>query len=269
MEPRRHDLLTVLGIGAVVYVLAKLVHEALGHGLTCHFSGAAWLGFSSSWNQCDYGGVGAWAVRATKAAGTLANLLLGLVALLLLRARPGRPGATIYFWWLLAAVNLFMGAGYLAVDPLFGFGDLTAFLEDLPGAAVWRWVLVATGAGLYALWVIVLLRRLRLLLGGSGASSRREAWRLCLAPYLAAGGALLTVAALWNSEGPLYALTSALATLGGTSALAWMPACVSVRPVEPAGAHVQRSLSWLVAGVLAAGLCLAVLGPGVAFGPAG
>jgi hypothetical protein len=263
MKPTKHDVLTVLSIGVVVYVLAKIIHEGLGHGLTCHFSGAAWLGFSSSWNQCDYGSMGVWAVRATKAAGTIANLAFGLGALLVLYARPSSRGTTFYFLWLMSAVNLLMGAGYLAVDPVFGFGDWTAFLEGLPGAAVWRWVLVATGAGLYALWVVVLLRRLRGLLGGATTSPRADAWRLCLVPYLAAGGALLTIAALFNSEGPIYALTSALATLGGTSALAWMPACVPNGPVASHGARVERSLPWVVVGALAAIFCLAFLGPGI------
>ena len=261
MDSRKHDVLTVLFIGVIVYVLAKVIHEGLGHGLTCHFSGATWLGFSSSWNQCDYGSVGVWAVRATKAAGTIANLAFGLGALFVLYARPSGRGATLYFLWLFSAVNLLMGAGYLAVDPVFGFGDWTAFLEGLPGAGVWRWILAATGAGLYALWVIVLLRRLRGLLGDT--SPRVDAWRLCLVPYLAAGGALLTIAALFNSEGPIYALTSALATLGGTSALAWMPACVPDGPVASPGARVERSLPWVVVGVLAAIFCLAFLGPGI------
>jgi hypothetical protein len=259
------DMATVLAIGAVAYVAAKLLHEAVGHGVVCASVGGTWEGFSICWNMCNYDAVGDWPRRLTKAGGTLANLTAGTGALILAPFFTRATGATRYFVWLLAAVNTLMAAGYLAVDPLFGFGDWTAFLERLPGAAVIRWVLAAAGIGLYALFVVMLLRRLRPFLGAGGRGPRATARRLTLFPYLISGGVLVTGAALLNSLGPIYALTSGLATLGGTSALAWMAACVDDKARTDDPIAVERSWPWIAVGVVVAAVCVVVLGPGLVF----
>jgi hypothetical protein len=75
----------------------------------------------------------------------------------------------------------------------------------------------------------------------------------------------MTGAALLNSLGPKYAATSALATLGGTYLLVWIPAAIG--PPGPAGAierrRIERSRGWLVAGVVALAFVVGLFGPGI------
>jgi len=244
-----HDRLTIIAIALVVYLLATLVHEGLGHGGACLLTGGEFVGVSTAWCDCDKAGLEPWAVRAIKAAGCGANLLVGAAALLAL-PRVGR-GATAYFFWLLAAVNLFMCAGYLLADPIFGFGDWTAFLEGLPG---WlRAPLIAAGGAL----AFGTIRTLNPHLGPGRVASGRA---LALLPWAVVGCGVMTAAAMLNVYGMEFAISSGMATVGGTSFLAWMHRIERGAPVEPIVVH--RSRTWLLLGAVAL-LLLVVFGRGI------
>jgi len=139
------DVATVLAISAVVYVTAAICHEGLGHGLASLLVGGKPLAISTSWFSWDRTGVGPLAVRAVAAAGTVANLFMGAVLLGPLYAFSPRTGNWYYFGWLGAAVNLFMGGGYLMASPLFDFGDWQEFVRGLWPELVWRIGLVILG----------------------------------------------------------------------------------------------------------------------------
>jgi hypothetical protein len=255
----RTDRATVLAVAAVEYLVAKLVHEGVGHGGACVFTGHTLVAFTTSWCDCDLPDGEVSARRIVKAAGTLANLVVGGLAVAALPWARRRSAATAYATWLTAAVNLLMGLGYVFSDALLGFGDWTAILATLPAIPWLRWVLAAGGAAAYVgvAFVLVALGRWH----WSGARARREARELMLLPYLVIGGGLMTLAALRNPLGPEYALTSALATLGGTSALAWLPATVDSSEGSPT--WVTRHRGWIAGGVLAAAGALLIFGPGV------
>jgi hypothetical protein len=239
----------------VAYLVAKVVHEAIGHGLTCVVVGAELHGVSTSWCDCDKSGVDAGAARAVKAGGTMANVFVGRAALALVRRRRERD-ATSYALWMCAAVNCFMAAGYLMVDPIFGFGDWTAFLEGVPYASAVRLALVASGLALAAQTIAALLPFL-----GSPPARGRRGLRLALLPWAVVGGGVMTAVAMANVLGPKYALTSALATIGGTSFLAWFHQLEWLqgddRPIE-----VGTSRGWIAAGATAL-VCAVVLGRGI------
>ncbi|MBT3221076.1 MAG: hypothetical protein HN348_18500, partial [Proteobacteria bacterium] len=229
---------TVLSIALVVYLLATLTHEGLGHGTACLLTGGDLVGVSTAWCDCDKSELGPWAVRVIKAAGCGANLLVGSGALLALRWA-GR-GATAYFLWLLAAVNLFLVAGYLLVSPVFGFGDWAAFLEGLPG--IMGLPLIAGGVVLAAATIHFLLPHL----GPNRVAAGRT---LALLPWAVVGGGVMSAAAMLNVHGVEYAFSSALATFGGTSFLAWMYRLGWGRHLDPI--TVQRSSAWIVTGLVA------------------
>ena len=263
------DVVTVLAISAVVYVTAALCHEALGHGLACLLVGSRPDAFSTSWFDWDQSSAEPWAVRAVAAGGTVANLLVGSMLLALLYWFSPRSGSWYYFLWLGAAVNLFQGGGYLMTSPGFGFGDWYAFVKGLQPEIVWRVVLSIVGV-LISFGALVLLEQLaEPLLGPDPEERSRRAWLLLWVPYLAVGGGLMTVSALFNSRGPIFAVSSALATLGGTAFLPWLATWIAHSRSFASNDTLPllRSWGWVVAGCAAAFCSLAIFGPGVSFGP--
>ena len=262
------DRITVLAIAALVYTLAKVTHEGLGHGVACLAVGGTLRGVSSSWCDCDVGGVGAWAGRAVNAAGTLANLGLAVVILGVQRFWPPKSGPAAYFVWLTFAVNALIGAGYLMVDPIFGFGDWTAFLAGLDGGLPLRLVFAGIGLALTMLAFRYAGRALVPFVGTTVAQAVPAARILCWFPWAAAGGVLLTGAAALNHYGPKYAFTSALATLGGTWMLVWIPSTfgrVRPGPAEPT-LLIERSSAFVAGGMAATAFLLSFFGPGITSG---
>jgi hypothetical protein len=263
------DVVTVLAVSAVVYVTATLCHEGLGHGVACLIVGGKPEAISTSWFAWDRSGFAPWAVRAVAAGGTIANLLAGVVCLALLYGLSPRSGSWYYFLWLCSAVNLFMGGGYLMTSPLFGFGDWHEFVKGLRPEVVWRISLAAIGALISGGVLLLLVQLAEPLLG---ADLEERMWRarlLCWVPYLAAGGVLMTVSALFNSRGPIYAFSSALATLGGTAFLPWLTKWIE-HPrilVSDDALSILWSWGWLAAGSIAALSSLAIFGRGVTFHP--
>ncbi len=253
-----NDRRTILAIAAVVFVVASLTHEGIGHGGACLVTGGKLLGLASSFCDCDKAGLTVGSVRLVKAAGTLANLGLGAVAVLVLRGRAWPP-ATRYALWMLGTVNLLHGGGYLLVDPLAGFGDWTAFMEGLAPPWAWRVGLSVIGLLLYAGTIRLALDALEPFLGAEPDDRMARGRALCLPPYLWVGGVLMTGVALLNYETPWLALSSAAATLGGTSALAWMyrPRGRRARPAAAAPIAVPASRGWQLLGMVAVLFALA------------
>ena len=208
---------TAYAVGAVVYLTAKLVHEGVGHGGACLATGSDLVAFSTAWANCETSTETAAVV--VDVGGTFANLL----AAALLWPFMGRPTDPIanYAVVLATGVNLLMGLGYMFADPLFGFGDWTDVF-DVYGVGTGPRIgfgLVAGAA--YVLLAMRWMKRATPIFGS--ADPKRRARTLLTEPYLVVGGVLMTAAAATSPYGPALAVTSALATLGGTSALAWLP----------------------------------------------
>lgn len=261
---RRGDTWTILAIGMLALLLSNVVHEGLGHGGTCLLVGGRPLALSSAWFESDMEGVSAWGRRAELAGGTLANLIVGALLMVLLRLRQPRSAQAFYFLWLAGIVNLFQGGGYLLTSPLFGFGDWSEFVRGLEPLWAWKIGLTLLGLLLYSASLWLGARALVPLVAGAGTDARRLARRLCWLPYLVVGGGVFSLAAAFNPHGPAFMLTSALAHLGGCAWLVWLPEWV--RPGAAAGAPLgplARHSGWLVAGTLAALVCVLVLGPSV------
>lgn len=75
---------------------------------------------------------------------------------------------------------------------------------------------------------------------------------------------MLTSAAALNFHGPAYVVTSALATLGGTFLLLWLPVAVApAAETAPPPLAVPRSAGWLAAGAAMLVFLAAAFGPGI------
>lgn len=264
----RLDVLTIASIAVVVYALANVIHEAMGHGLTCILAGGKALVLSSVHFEGDTGSLSPWANRLVSAGGSLANFAAAALTLAAM-ARTGHASARWrYGLWLFFTVNTLQACGYFFFSGVSGIGDWAAVIDGLPGHLAWRILLGAGGGALYFGAVMYALRLLDPFLGNEPVLRYRRGTTLALVPYLT-GGALYLAAGLLNPVGMVLVFISALAaSFGGTSGLAWGPQML--RGETPPGSSadpwgVTRHGGWVLAAVLAGGAYVWILGPGIRF----
>jgi hypothetical protein len=196
----RSGISTVVAVAIVAYAVCDLVHEALGHGVACLFVSSV-KPVSISTVALQTQGIS----RVVAASGSVANIVVGLVALAVLRfAR--RFTAGIYFVWLLAVTNLMNGTGYLFLSGLTNSGDWAVVIRDWSPAWAWRIALVVLGAFGYAAVVMIAASSLATFVR-QGYLDRHEPPRLAWGAYLA-GGVLLVVASALNRISSALILTS-------------------------------------------------------------
>ena len=265
---RRWSLPTIAAIAIAAYVLSNIVHEGLGHGGVCLAVGGRPVAISTAWFRCNEDDVGRNAARAVSAGGTIANLVVGVVMLALVRRSSGSP-ARRYFCWLLMMVSLLQAGGYLLVSPLAGFGDWASFVRGYAPGVAWPLKLGLTAIGLaISLFALQVGRRgLEPFVVSDGIMRKNAAKLLCWVSYFSAA-VPFAIAALRDPERSI-ALSGLLAAhFGGTAWLAWvLPFTMKDTPGAPARGPtiVDRSTGWLFAGGVAAVVCVLVLGPSVAF----
>ena len=253
----RTNLWTVIGIGLVAYAACDMVHEVLGHGLACALTGVRALSLSTVALQTGSSS------RFVAAAGSIANVVAGLLALSLFR-RGKTFGATRYFLWLFAALNLLNGTGYLLFSGVLDFGDWAVVISGLEPHGVWRAVMAVVGAVLYV-GAVRLITAQAIPLVQSGEIDRREMPRLVFPAYVA-GGLLLVAAAAFNRVSPSLILMSGVSSgFGAMAGLAFVPRLVERRSKESASvaAPLRFNSGWVAAGLLVALAFIAFLGPGI------
>lgn len=214
--------------------------------------------------DCDIADTSVAALRAIAAAGTLVNFITGTLSLALLKSVPAatRPRAH-FFFWLFAAINLLMGAGYFLFSGLGNIGDWAVVANGLPPAA-WRPAFAVFGFAAYFLLARVLAQALRSFVGNDEQSVRR-ARLLAMTAYFT-GGLLYCVSGLFNPLGPvLIAISAAAASFGGASGLLWLSELLRHFPTDAMPAIIGRSHGWIGVGLAAAIVFVAIFGPGVHF----
>jgi hypothetical protein len=254
------DLLTVGGIAVVAFAIANICHEGLGHGGACLLSGGQPLVLSSVHFECSIEN------RWIAAGGTIANFVLPVICFLVMRATKQRPRLR-YFLWLSMTVNLLQGGGYFLFSGVGNIGDWAYVIKGLNPAWAYRAGLAALGAVTYISFVWLALAEIKPFTGMAQPERWQRAKKLTLLPYFVGGG-LYTISGMFNPVGMvLVAISAAAASFGGTSGLAWMWQVPRGKPSnedfppEP----IERSRAWMVAGVIAAIIYIALLGPGIRF----
>ena len=261
------DLLTILAIGVLVYLIAVAAHEALGHGATCLAVGGRVRSLNTVGCECDYAAVSRQGRRIVEAGGTAVNLFLGMAALVTLRALPGVSASVRYFLFLSVLVNLFLGAGYLLVSPLFRFGDWNLFIEGFESPTRWRIGLSSVGLVVSLLALVVGLRELDAFCGVAAPLRLQRAHVLTLVPYL--GGSIgLCAMALLGRESRSQFLLASIGIFGGTIWLVWTGFLIGApgpsTPETPIG--VPRDGRFVIVAAVALVAYAAVLGRGRRFG---
>jgi hypothetical protein len=202
-------LINALATALLGALAAQVFHEAL-HGIMAVLVGAQWQAFNLcavlwEWTTIP-NETGTVLVEAVPA---LMNVLFGFLGVYLFGqyARQGRSLLALFCMYF-AAYNLFMGFGYLFVDPLFyqpgreQVGDMQKVIEILGGSWAVRLPMLLIGAG-GLLWGFFWLARsaLRFATDASDKAERlRVALPLLLVPYLTIN-ILFTILAYWHPLG--------------------------------------------------------------------
>jgi hypothetical protein len=256
--PPRHNLLTIVSIAVVACAAADVVHEALGHGLASWLVGDPILSLSTVALQ------NATPNRLVAACGTTANVIVGALALFVLRrARGFTPWS--YFLWLVGAFNLF-NSGYLAASALLGNGDWAAVIAGLAPPAAWRAGLGLAGLAAYVIAVRWAASTMFTFVD-RGEVAAGDLRRLTLPAYLASG-VLMTVASVFNPISPSLILLSGVgASFGLNCGLLFVPGMTGSRRhgAESANRALSLSLLWAGLAVVTVATFVAVLGRGIRF----
>jgi hypothetical protein len=252
------DRLTVIAIGIVSGLLLLVTHEVFGHSVVTLALGERLVHLTNV-DSSFAGAASPLVMRLIAAAGIVANIVFGCIALSIVRIFTGRARTLGYFFWLYGHATLFMGSAYLAGFAFLPFGDVRAATEGLPGAPFIHAVFVVAGVAIYWLTLRDATKTLAIWNGGDPAIGRA----LTIVPYLAMG-ITNTAAGLFNPMGPLNgALWAAAATFGANAGL------LSAASDDPGPATttsrftVARSPVWIASGAVAAAILFFILGPGV------
>jgi len=254
---RSVDFLTVISVAIIAYAAADMVHEALGHGTACLLLGFRMTRLST---------VALEAVNdryLVPAAGTIANIAVGAISLLLFHRLRGF-GATRFFFWLFALLNILNGVGYLLFSGLSNFGDWSVVISGFSPHWAWRTGLAITGAALYV-WAVRIGASALSGLVREGSIRKADLGRLILPAYIA-GGVMMVAAAVFNPIDPkLILLSGAAASFGSSCGLINIPAMVTESPAEPQPnlRTLPESRAWIIAAIPVAAVFVGILGPGI------
>ena len=263
----RHDPWTVAATAVIVFSLASVLHEAIGHGGACLMVHGAPLELSSMHLECDMPNATRMADRLVAAAGTVATLVGGLAAYALYQLHKG-PNGLRYALWLFAAVALMEGSGYLLFAGLANRGDWSNVFFGMESTWLWRLPFIVMGFTLYVFTTKLLFREIDPLVGEARPRRYENGLRLSLRPYVV-GAVLALMAGLLNPGGLEVVLFSDVAaSLGGTTGLLWgaqvlrgtrTPSALLEKPV----ALVKRSWITITFAVFIGLGYIIGLGPGV------
>lgn len=252
LMPNEHSKPTIISMAVIASAVATLLHEGVGHGVTAWLRGDIVTELTS--NHLS-------SIRPDKwvdAAGTLVNLFVGAIALLISQAS-GARAAQRYFFWLLAALNLLSGAGYFLFSGIFGFGDWNQVITGFAHPVAWRIGMTIFGATLYILFVRLIAVSLK-----PFVKVRSEYNTVGRLPYYAAC-LFSCIAGAFDPLGiKLLFLSTVPAAFGGSSGLMWAD---SLMPREESKYHlvVPRLPAWWFLAVFLGGAYVVVIGRGVQF----
>ena len=248
-------MLSALGICA--YIIADVIHEAIGHGGTCILSGGSISLLSSAFFHSNNGNT------LVDIGGPIANILAGILSLLLLNSYKNFSVQTRYFLILLMAFNLFWGTGGLIYSGITNKDDWSYLITGLQPSWFWRTLLVVIGLILYYTTIRIASAKLMLITGDD--SGRRK--QLILVPYLAAGVSAC-FAALFDLSGSLPAIKEdALETFVGFVGFLLILRANDKIESNYGSNHtpVKRDMKWIISVALLYVIFVVIMGHGIKF----
>jgi hypothetical protein len=259
----KDDLWTLAAFGVLAYMISNVLHEGLGHGGVAWLSGAHRITVTSTYMDAGID------TRWILAAGTLVNLVFGLLGLVVLRSMRGAGIPMRLFVWTLTAFNLLLGTGYFLFSGIGGIGDWADWMKGLSPMWAWRVGCALLGLVSYGLSAWLLARELARIAGinrdrDNQARLRRMTWTIYFA-----GGLTACAAGVWNPMGwRLVLISAAASSFGGASALLWIPS-IAPRCDQDAVAVtnvMSRQLVWCISAAVLLAAYVWFLGRGVRLG---
>ena len=247
---------TLASLGLLAYVLADIVHHALGHGVACLAVGGRIVSLSAIFVDCTRRG------PMIDGAGPLANLVAGLACLLVL-AVARRPALRL-FLALAAAQNLLWFGGNVLFSVITMRDDWAFVIAGLAPAWAWRIASGALGIAAYVAGVRLLAWALQPFLEPPPVAAGRVG-RIALLAYAGAGLAACATALLDPHGWPAFAQHAGPQSLMLGLGLLAAPRIVRRRagPGTPAP-RLVRDAGWIAAAIVALVVSIALFGPGFA-----
>lgn len=199
---RSDSAVAVGAIAVLAYMLADVVHEAVGHGGACWLAGRDIAVLSSAFFRC------APPTRFADVGGPVANLAAAALFWLALRARQDQTPLLRLFLVLAFGFDLFWCSGQMIYSAALRRDDWYFALEGLAPDWLWRPALVLIGGALYGAAMRTLARELRRFGAGDATASRQRIQRILLVSY-ASAGLMACLAALLYGPDPLGAAREA------------------------------------------------------------
>ena len=237
-QPTQHNKATILSMAVLASAAATLLHEGVGHGVVAWLRGDIPTELTSN-HISDL-----IPDRLVDAGGTIVNLGVGAIALLVSRASGDRANRR-YFFWILAALNLLPGAGYFLFSGIVGVGDWNEFIAGWPHQVLLRTGMTLFGAALYVGVVRLLAVGIRPFVTERGDYNTVGRY-----PYYAAGLFSCAAGALDPLGIQLFFLSTVAAAFGGSSGLMWADSLMPNSPPEHPLVVRKQPIWWVLAVVL-------------------
>lgn len=214
------DWLTTIAIAAFVYSLMIFLHEGT-HALTCPIVGQPIKEFGALYVDCGEGA--SQPLKIVAASAPLMNLILGFLALGLLRRSANRAPEWRWLIWLFMLMNFLTGAGYFMFSGIANIGDLAVVITGWEPAWLWRTSMALIGSIAFMGVVWLALKELGRMIGGREPELYQRAVKLGLTSY-ATAIAVVILTGLFNPHGfmSLPVTAGLAAALGAMSPLIWM-----------------------------------------------
>ena len=245
------DWLTIIAIAALAASLTGAFHEGV-HALSCVIAGGDLQEYSAL--HVAHANLTAGQGKIVAASASIANLIAGLLFLILVRRSPGKSAEMQFFVWLMMLMNLLKGAGYWMFSGISNVGDWAVVIGGWEPHWLWRTIMAIFGAAAFMASVWLALRELGKIIGGEADEQIGRATKLGLLSY----GASIFVVVLAGINNP-YGITSLpviagfLAVSGALSPLLWMMQWFragifnksQTQPLE-----INRQWTWVATGLI-------------------
>jgi hypothetical protein len=245
----RHSIWTLSAIGFLAYYITVMWHEIVGHGSMMYLFGVRSFVLTSTSISMDALILPARAQNGTVGGrliamnGAISNVILGVALYFVFRilTRNNAKLAWRVFFWLLAALNVFIGFIYPFYSGVFGVGDWSDAIVGLPHHALLRVLEVASGTILGAGTVVFFAKRF--------AGFPESLWRLSLVPFCSAT-VMFCLAGLGIPNGAELMVISVIpAALLGQSILVFVtPVARRLRSQTPPAEVIATSPAALIVG---------------------